>query len=119
MTEDIDTRRVSPLLPILGTVGWLILMVLVVLPAMFSAMLFDSGGSVPAAAVFYGLWATLPLCLFSIIAGWVVWGVTRGTRTGGSRIARGVVYLLPLVGLGVAALGLLWIQTACSGSLAC
>ena len=110
---------VTPVLPIVATLGWLIVMVLTTVPAMFSAMLFDSGGSVPAGLVFAGLWLTLPLCVISIVGCWVQWGVTRGRRSTGVKVARGVAYLLPLIGLGLAGAGLLWISTACSGSLSC
>jgi len=106
-------------LPIVATIGWLIVLVATVVPAMFSAMLFDSGGSVPAMLIFVGLWLTLPLCLASIAAGWILWALTRHRRSNGLKVARGIAYLLPLLGLATAGVGLLWISTACSGSLAC
>jgi hypothetical protein len=110
---------VSPVLPIVATVVWLVLIVPTVIVAAFSAMLFDSGGSTPAVLVFAGFWLTLPLTLISISASWILWGLTRRKRSTGLKVARGVAYLLPLIGLGLAGVGLLWIQTACSGNLSC
>ena len=98
---------------------WLVLIVPTVIVAAFSAMLFDSGGSTPAVLVFAGFWLTLPLTLISISASWILWGLTRRKRSTGLKVARGVAYLLPLIGLGLAGVGLLWIQTACSGNLSC
>jgi hypothetical protein len=115
----VNVSPVSPALPIIATVGWVMVLVATVIPAMFSAMLFDSGGSVPAMLIFAGLWLTLPLCLASIAAGWILWALTRHRRSGGLKVARGFAYLLPLLGLVTAGIGLLWISTACSGNLSC
>jgi len=110
---------VSPVLPIISTIVWLLLVVPTLIVAAFSAMLFDSGGSTPAVLVFAGFWLTLPLTLISISASWILWGLTRRKRSTGLKVARGVAYLLPLIGLGLAGVGLLWINTACSGNLSC
>ena len=110
---------VSPVLPIISTIVWLLLVVPTVIVAAFSAMLFDSGGSTPAVLVFAGFWLTLPLTVISISASWILWGLTRRKRSTGLKVARGVAYLLPLIGLGLAGVGLLWMQTACSGNLSC
>jgi hypothetical protein len=110
---------VSPVLPIISTIVWLLLVVPTLIVAAFSAMLFDSGGSTPAVLVFAGFWLTLPLTLISISASWILWGFTRRKRSTGLKVARGVAYLLPLIGLGLAGVGLLWINTACSGNLSC
>ena len=112
-------RPVTPVLPIISTIVWLLLVVPTLIVAAFSAMLFDSGGSTPAVLVFAGFWLTLPLTLISISASWILWGLTRRKRSTGLKVARGVAYLLPLIGLGLAGVGLLWIQTACSGNLSC
>ena len=112
-------RPVTPVLPIISTIVWLLLIVPTVLVAAFSAMLFDSGGSTPTVLVFAGFWLTLPLTLISISTSWILWGLTRRKRSTGLKVARGVAYLLPLIGLGMAGVGLLWIQTACSGNLSC
>ena len=110
---------VSPVLPIISTIVWLLLVVPTVIVAAFSAMLFDSGGSTPAVLVFAGFWLTLPFTVISISASWILWGLTRRKRSTGLKVARGVAYLLPLIGLGLAGVGLLWMQTACSGNLSC
>ena len=112
-------RPVTPVLPIISTIVWLLLIVPTMLVAAFSAMLFDSGGSTPTVLVFAGFWLTLPLTLISISTSWILWGLTRRKRSTGLKVARGVAYLLPLIGLGMAGVGLLWIQTACSGNLSC
>jgi hypothetical protein len=104
----------------IGWALWLVLaFTLLQAIAAVAAMLFDSGGSTPAVLVFAGFWLTLPLTLISISASWILWGLTRRKRSTGLKVARGVAYLLPLIGLGLAGVGLLWIQTACSGNLSC
>ena len=110
---------VNPVLPIVATVVWLVVMVAAVFPALFSAMLFDSGGSAPVWMIFAGFWLTIVLCFVSILAGWIVWGTTRRERSRSVRVARGVIYGLPFVPLVMVGIGFLWIETVCSGSLSC
>ena len=110
---------VGPVLPTVATVCWIVVFMAASIPALFSAMLFDSGGSLPAYAIYIGLWATLPLCFISVIASWVLWATTRSINGSKVRVIRGVVYLLPVVSLAVAGVGLLWIGTACAGNLSC
>ena len=97
--------RVSPALPIITTIIWLVVGVALVIPAMFSAMLFDSGESFAAWLAFAGFWAGIVVCFLDIPALWIAWGLTR-SRRGGARILRGVLYLVPLVPLAVAGIGL-------------
>ena len=118
-TPTAPSGPVSTLLPIVATVVWLVVMVATVFPALFSAMLFDSGGSTPVYMIFAGLWLTIVLCFVSIVAGWIIWGTTRRKRSRVVKVARGVIYGLPVAPLVMAGIGLLWINTACSGNLSC
>ena len=110
---------VGPLLPILVTIGWILVALVLLIPTMFSPMLFDSGGSFWTLLIVFGLLSSLFLCGLSVICGWIAWGVTRQRRGGASRILRGVIYLVPLLGIATAGIGIAGIQLACAGNLNC
>ena len=120
MSTDTNTgAAVGPLLPILATVGWILVGLVLCVPAMFSPMLFDSGGSFWALLIVFGLVSSLLLCALSVIGGWIAWAVTRQRRGGGALVLRGVFYLLPLLGLATAAIGIAGIELVCAGSMNC
>jgi hypothetical protein len=110
---------VGPALPILTTIGWILAALILALPTAFSPMLFDSGGSTWTVLIVVGLVLSLLLCGVSIVGGWVTWALTRGRRGGGARILRGVLYLLPLLGIAITLIGFAGIQVLCSGNLDC
>ncbi|MEY4135968.1 MAG: hypothetical protein RL205_96 [Actinomycetota bacterium] len=118
-TDTPAASPVGPLLPILTTVGWILAAVILAVPTMFSPMLFDSGGSVWAVIVVFGLVSTLLLCGLSVVAGWIAWAASRESRGAGARVLRGMFYLLPLIGLAATAIGFGGIQFACAGNLNC
>lgn len=106
MAQDVD--RVSPILPIVTTILWLAVLLALSMVAMFSLMIFDQGVEETPAGMtlmFWGIWATLILCAVSILGGWLTWLATRSRRGGDASIVRGVLYALPLVGVGLVALG--------------
>lgn len=119
MTPTEAPPAVGPLLPIISTIGWILVALVLAVPTMMSPMLFDSGGSTWTVIVVVGLMTSLFLCAVSVLAGWIVWGVTRRHRGGMARVFRGAVYLLPLVGIATSAIGFAGIQFVCGGSLDC
>ena len=117
-----DTRThtaTGPLLPILATVGWIITALVLFIPTVFSPMLFDSGTSFWAVTIFVGLLSSLVLCGLSVIGSWIIWAATRQHRGGAARLFRGIVYLLPLIGILVTVIGLAGLQFLCTGNLSC
>lgn len=119
MSDSASESAVGPLLPIIATIGWLLVGLVLCVPAMFSPMLFDSGGSFWALLIVFGLVSSLLLCALSVIGGWITWAVTRQRRGGGSRVLRGALYLIPVLGLATAAIGIAGIELVCAGSLNC
>lgn len=116
------SRAVSPALPIVTTIAWLLLALVGGLLGPFTLFLFDPGLdaiSVWTWLLFLGVWATLALCLVAILAGWLTWALTRRRRSGIARVLRGIAYLLPLAGIALAAAGFLGSSLLCSGSLTC
>lgn len=120
MSHDTDVApAVGPLLPILSTIGWILTGLILFIPTVFSPMLFDSGGSVWTVLVFVGLLSSLVLCFLSVGGSWIIWATTRKHRGGAARLFRGIVYLLPLIGIITTAIGFAGLQLACSGNLNC
>ena len=120
MSEDLgSSQAIGPFLPIVSTIGWILTALVLSIPAMFSPMLFDSGGSFWALLIVFGLVSALFLCALSVIGGWIAWAVTRQRRGGSARVIRGTVYLIPLLGIVTAVIGIAGIQFACSADLNC
>jgi len=116
------TRPVSPTLPIVTTIAWLLLALVGGLFGPFTLFLFDPGPdavSVWTWLIFLGIWATLALCLVSIVAGWLAWAISRRRRSGPARALRGAAYVLPLLGLAMTTAGFAGTSLLCSGSLTC
>jgi len=120
MSPDNDAApTVGPLLPILATIGWILVGLILFIPTMFSPMLFDSGTSFWAVMVFAGLFSSLALCFLSAIGAWIIWAATRQHRGGAARTFRGIIYLLPLIGIVTTVIGFAGIELICSGQLDC
>ena len=120
MSPDTDAApAVGPLLPILATIGWILTGLILFIPTMFSPMLFDSGTSFWAVMVFVGLFSSLALCFLSAIGAWIIWAATRQHRGGAARIFRGIIYLLPLIGIFTTVIGFAGIEWICAGELDC
>lgn len=112
--------RISALLPVLATLVWLIVGAVSAFLLLFSAFLFDSGGSTWTWVIVYGLLGTVLLCPVSIIAGWIAWGVTRKDQPRGSRrLLRVIAYCLPVLGILTVILGFVAIEALCGGALSC
>ena len=96
---------IGPALPIVMTIIWAIVMIVVLMLALFSLMAFDSGSvSTGMGMLVAGIWMVVILCPVSVIGGWIAWAITR-RHAGGARILRGIVYALPLVGVVVFGIG--------------
>jgi hypothetical protein len=120
MSHDTDVApAVGPLLPILSTIGWILTGLILFIPTLFSPMLFDSGTSFWAVAAFVGLLSSLMLCFVSVVGAWIIWATTRRHRGGPARIFRGIIYLLPLIGIITTVIGFAGIEFLCSGNLTC
>ena len=120
MSHDTDVApAVGPLLPILSTIGWILTGLILFIPTVFSPMLFDSGGSVWTVLVFVGLLSSLVLCFLSVGGSWIIWATTRQHRVGVARTFRGIIYLLPLIGIITVVVGFAGIEFICSGYLNC
>ena len=99
------TRAVSPLLPIITTVIWLIVLVIGAVVAPMSLMAFDSGTvTLGMGMLVAGVWMVVLFCPISIVGGWIAWALTRRNVGAGARTLRGVLYALPLAGALVFAL---------------
>lgn len=107
------------MLPILGTIASVLIVIVTIVPALASPMLFDSGDSGATYVIFFGLWTTLLLCIVSPIGGWIFWALTRHEPGKIRHLTRIGIFLLPLLSLGVVVVGFIWIMTVCSGYLAC
>ena len=69
----------KPVLPIVSTVVWGLALVPGGLMAMTSPMIFDSGASSRTWMLFFAALAFPLLCIVSIAASWVLWGVMHGS----------------------------------------
>jgi threonine/homoserine/homoserine lactone efflux protein len=119
-TSQPSQDTISPVLPILFTVLWILVCPIVIFLGFFSVFLSDSGTSTPFYMIFYGFFATVALCPLSIIATWIAWGTTRKDPSSGpKRVARIVSYCLPFIGILTVILGFVAIQTTCGGALVC
>lgn len=110
---------VGPVLPIVAMIGWILVALILLIPTMFSPMLFDSGTSFWTVVIFVGLLSSLVLCGLSVIGSWIIWAATRQHRGGAARLFRGFIYLLPLIGILTTAIGFVGLQLICSGNLSC
>jgi hypothetical protein len=93
-------KPISPLMPVLLSIGWAVIALLAAYPTLMTFLLFDSGvenTSVWMWMVFYGMWAFLFLSLLVIPVIWIVWALAR--RSGGGRAALVIVALVPFLAL--------------------
>lgn len=118
-----ERRPISPALPIVFTLLWLLVMAASGWVGIFSIFLFDAGVdrvSVWTWLIFFGIWGTVLLCPTSVLFSWIVWIVTRRRMpTGWGRIIRGVCYALPAFGIMASVIGFLAGELLCAGSLTC
>jgi hypothetical protein len=120
MSPDTDAApAVGPLLPILATIGWIPTGVILLIPAMFSPMLAAGGFSIWSTLFLVGLLSSPVLCFLSAVGAWIIWGTTRQHRVGVARTFRGIIYLLPLIGILTALIGYAGIEWICAGELDC
>jgi hypothetical protein len=120
MSPDTDAApAVGPLLPILATIGWIITGAILLIPALFSPMLAAGGFSIWSTLLLVGLLSSPVLCFLSTVGSWLIWGTTRQHRGGAARTFRGIIYLLPLIGILTAFIGYAGIELICSGELDC
>ena len=99
---------ISPTLPIIMSIIWAIVMIVVLMMSLFTLMAFDSGSvSTGMGMLVAGVWMVVFLCPISIVGGWIAWAVSRRRTEGAARLVRTVLYLLPLVGVLVFILGLM------------
>lgn len=107
MNDQAARSAVSPLLPIVMSIIWAIVFVVVSSVSLFTLMAFDSGtGTIGMGMLVAGVWLVVLLSPISIVVGWIAWAVSRRRIEGAPRVVRGVAYALPLVGVLVFALGL-------------
>lgn len=118
-----DQRSVSPALPIVFTIVWLLSMVAGAFFGLFSFFLFDAGMDAVSAwtwMIFLGIWGTMALCPISIILGWITWGVTRKRMVlGWGQVLRAVAYALPVLGIASVIIGFAATSILCNDSLTC
>ena len=110
---------VGPVLPFLATIGWIITGTILLIPALFSPMLAAGGFSIWSTLFLVGLLSSPVLCFLSAVGAWIIWGTTRQHRVGVARTFRGIIYLLPLLGILTAVIGYAGIELICSGELDC
>jgi hypothetical protein len=115
-----EPARLSPVLPILFTVLWIIVCPIALFLGFFSVFMSDAGSSTPIEMVFFGFTGTVLLCPISIIATWIAWGTTRKDPSSGlKRVVRTIAYCLPFIGILSVLLGFITIATVCGGSFQC
>ncbi|MFO0601193.1 MAG: hypothetical protein U0228_38140 [Myxococcaceae bacterium] len=93
--------------------------------AMFSVMLFDAPGSENNPYLLFaasGLWSAPVLCIVSILASWLAWGLSRTKppeAQGPWRAVRVIAACLPLLSVVVTVVGFVLLQVKCGGSTRC
>lgn len=93
-------KPISPLMPILLSIGWALIALVAAYPTLMTFMLFDSGienTSVWMWMVFYGMWVFLFLSLLVIPALWLVWALVRKRGSGHAVLV--IVALVPFLAL--------------------
>ncbi|MDD2859067.1 MAG: hypothetical protein PHU75_10390 [Candidatus Nanopelagicales bacterium] len=97
MTTD---KPISPLMPVLLSIGWALIALVAAYPTIVTVMLFDSGVENATTwmwMVFYGMWTFLFLSVLVIPVIWVVWALAR--RSSGGRAALVIIALVPFLAL--------------------